>query len=589
MMRRTRIPLWLALALILPAVPATAAADDPYLVYVANREVAKGASLWPVILRADASTGALTEISRNGPQGALFVHPYDLAIERDGSLIVVDMGQFVTRDPGADGAVIRVDPTNGLQSLVSKGGALVDPSGVAVGPDGGLYVLENVGAGGAPAVIRVDPRTGAQSTVAEGERLCNPFGIAFEASGDLLVADYGEFLVDNRPIVECPPNLPEIDNGSLTRIEPATGEQQAVSDDQLFSRPFGVAVEPGGRILVANEGTTATAAIVAVDPTSGDQSMVTPNTVSDVFRFPERIAVAPDGGLLVTDFQLDDLFGGIVRVSPPGGTQTPAWRGEHFNNPLGIAVVVNRPPTAALAASPASVRAGQPVTFDASATRDPEGLALRYDWDLDGDSAFERRTTTPTVSRVFDSSRQLSAQVRVRDPHSGTAAAAAAVTVDATAPVLSRFGATARTLLGRPEKRRRRGRRPATDGRDRDANARTATLRARRTTTFRYRLSEPAAMTIRIERALQGRRVSGRCRPPGRRAVRRGARCTRWLHVVTLRQQGSTGANGLRFSGRVGGRRLVAGRYRATAGAVDMVGNQAQVTTIRLRVVKPKR
>jgi sugar lactone lactonase YvrE len=593
MMRRKRIPLWLVLALLLPAVPASAAPDDPYLVYLANREVAKGGSLWPVILRADASTGALTEISRNGRQGNLFVHPYDLAVERDGSLIVVDMGQFVTdpADRAADGAVIRVDPTTGIQSLVSKGRALVDPAGVAVGPDGGLYVVENVGANGDPGVIRVDPGTGVQSTLTEGERLCNPFGIAFEASGDLLVADYGEFVAGNRPIVECPPELPELAGGSLTRIHAATGEQVPVSGDHLFNRPFGLAVEPSGRVLVANEGLTATAAIVAVDPHSGDQSVVTPNTATDVFRFPERIALAPDGQLLVTDFQLDDLFGGVVRVSPAGGTQARAWQGEHFNNPLGIAVVVNRPPAAALAASPATVAGGQPVTFDASATRDPEGLALRYDWDLDGDGAFEGRTTTPTLTRVFAGSGTVTAHVRVRDPHGGMSIAEAAVTVDATAPVLNSFRSSARTLLARA-KQRRRGKRPS--GRAARTDARHAALRPaadrpRRTTTFRFRMSEPAAVTIRIERALPARRVRGRCRAPRRRPAPHLARCTRWGPVVTLRRQASAGANAVLFSGRVRGRRILAGRYRATAAAIDVVGNRSLSASLRLRAVAPRR
>jgi sugar lactone lactonase YvrE len=588
MMRRTRIPAWVILALSLPAAPATAAPDDPYLVYVANREVAKGESLWPVILRADASTGALTEVSRNGGQGNLFVHPYDLAVERDGSLIVVDMGQFV-RDPAdrtADGAVIRVDAATGVQSLVSKGGALVDPAGVAVGDDGGLYVVENVGANGDPAVIRVDPRTGGQSTLTAGGRLCNPFGIAFEPDGDLLVVDYGEFVIDNRPIVECPPDLPEIAGGSLTRINPATGYQAPVSAGQLFNRPFGLAVEPGGRVLVANEGVTAAVAVVGVDPQRGGQSVVTPNTATDVLRFPERIAIAPDGDLLVTDFQLDDLFGGVVRVSPADGAQARAWQGQHFNNPLGIAVVVNRPPAAALAVSPATVGGGQPVTFDAAGTRDPEGLALRYDWDLDGDGAFERRTTVPTVSRTFDASRQLTAQVRVRDPHGGTGSAAAAVAVDATAPVLDAFAASARTILGQAKRRRRGKGRPAdADG----TGARAARVRPRRSTTFRYRLSEPAAVAIRIDRALPGRRFRGRCRAPGRRPVARRARCTRWPHVVTLSRRGRAGGNTLRFSGRVRGRRIPAGRYRATAAATDVVGNPSQPASLRLRAVAPRR
>jgi sugar lactone lactonase YvrE len=375
MVRRTRILVGLLMAFTLPAASANAAPDDPYLVYVANREVTKGQSQGPVILRGDATSGGLTEVSRNGAQGNLFVRPYDMAVERDGSLIVVDMGRFVSDTPAADGAVIRVDPTTGVQSLVSRGGALVDPAGVAVAPDGALIVLENVGAGGDPAVIRVDPRSGAQSTLAAGGALCNPFGIAFEPGGNLVVADYGTLALGGRPIVECP----DRPTGALIRIEPAGGRQSIVSAGSLFRGPFGLAVGADGGILVANEGVTATAAIVAVDPSTGQQRAVTPNVVDDLFRFPERVAVAPDGHLLVSDFQLADGLGGIVRVAPGAGAQSVAWQGELFSNPLGLAVVVSRPPIAALAATPPTVAGGQPVTFDASGSHDPEGLALRYD------------------------------------------------------------------------------------------------------------------------------------------------------------------------------------------------------------------
>jgi DNA-binding beta-propeller fold protein YncE len=577
MVRRTRILVGLLIAFTLPAAPAKAAPDDPYLLYVANREVTKGQSQWPVILRGDATTGALTEVSRNGVQGDLFVHPYDVAVERDGSLIVVDMGRFVTDDGAADGAVIRVDPTTGAQGLVSKGGALVDPAGVAVAPDGALVVLENVGGGGDPAVIRVDPRTGAQSTLAQGGELCNPFGIAFEPNGNLVVADYGTLVLSGRPIVECPARP----SGALIRVEPSTGRQSVVSAGNLFRSPFGVAVEPDGGILVANEGVTATAAVVAVDPSTGEQRTVSPNVVDDLFRFPERVALAPDGHLLVSDFQLADRFGGVVRVSPADGAQSIAWQGELFNNPLGLAVVASRPPVAALTAAPATVKGGQPVTFDASGSRDPEGLALRYDWDLDGDGAFERRTTAPTAWTVYDGSRTLTAQVRVRDPHGGLATAGAAVTVDSTVPVLGAFEASARTLLGR-----------AAPGRGRAAAVSaspTRPPRPARATTFRFWLSEPSALSLRIDRALPGWRVRGRCRAGRRRSIPPRVRCTRLRHVVTLRGQRPAGRGGLRFSGRVRGRRLVPGHYRATAAATDAVGNRSAPRTLRFRVVRPPR
>jgi DNA-binding beta-propeller fold protein YncE len=569
MMRRQRILFGLVLAAVASTAPAKAAPDDPYLVYVANRQVAKGQSEWPVILRADATTGAISELSRNGPQGDLFVHPYDLAVESDGSLIVADMGQFASDDATPDGAIVRVDPRNGMQSLVSRGGALVDPAGVAVASDGALYVLENVGVGGVRGVIRIDPVSGAQTAVTQGGELCNPFGIAFEPGGDLVVADYGTLVLNNRPIVECPRGT-----GSLVRVERATGRQTILAEGDLLRSPFGLAIEPGGRILVANEGVTATAAVVAVDPVTGRQSVVASNTGGDVFRLPERIGLAPDGRLLVTDFELADRFGGIVRVGPEDGAQTTGWQGELFNNPLGLAVVVNRPPTATLTASPATVAGGQPVRFDASGSTDPEGLSLRYDWDLDGDGAFERRTLAPALSHPYADSRALTAQVRVSDPHRATATASAPLTVDATPPLLGAFGASARTVLGRKPPRRRR--------------AGSASARPRRATTFRYGLSEPGAVAIRIERALPGRRVRRTCRAPGRREVPRRARCTRLRQIIVLRQQANAGANVLRFACRVRGRRLVPGHYRATAEAVDVVGNRSPTKSTGLRVVSAR-
>ena len=75
---------------------AFAAPGDPWVAYVANSVVTKQSAPAPVILRADPATGGLAEISRNGAQGDLFRHPYDIAVAGDGSLLVADMGAFAT-------------------------------------------------------------------------------------------------------------------------------------------------------------------------------------------------------------------------------------------------------------------------------------------------------------------------------------------------------------------------------------------------------------------------------------------------------------------------------------------------------------
>ena len=59
-------------------------------------------------------------------------------------------------------------------------------------------------------------------------------------------------------------------------------------------------------------------------------------------------------------------------------------------------------PTAALAATPASVTAGDPVTLDASGSLDRDDAIAGYGWDLDGDGTVDRTTgTAPTTSVTY--------------------------------------------------------------------------------------------------------------------------------------------------------------------------------------------
>ena len=513
-------------AAALSLVPGTAfaAPGDPWVAYVANSVVTKQSVAAPVILRADPATGGLTEISRNGAQGDLFRHPYDIVVAGDGSLLVADMGAFATStDRAADGRIVRVDPVTGQQSIVSSGNLLVDPAGLTIGPDGLIYVVENVGTLGAPSVVSVNPATGAQTLVTQGGQLCYPFGIAAEADGSLLVTNYGDFS-DGSNVVNC-----VYDFGALVRIDAGTHAQSIVSRNapewgNLFRNPLGVAVAPGGRILVVNQNDGT--ALVGVDRDTGVQDAETSNTTTDRVVVPQRPAVTPDGDVVLSDFTLDDQEGGLVSVDLPDGAQGILRQDRQlFNNPLGVAVVANRAPAAAVSASPAVVAPGRAVTFDASGSSDPEGLGLRYDWDLDGNGSFETAGgPNPTVTKAYSSSTTLTARVRVSDLHAATGVAGTLVRVDGVWPVITQLRVRGGSIT--------------------------------------YRLSEPARVTIRLQR-LVGRR---------------------WRGVRMLQQNGVAGKNRLRpnATARASKRRPKRARYRAEAVAVDAVGNRS--APVRLKV-----
>ena len=95
--------------------------------------------------------------------------------------------------------------------------------------------------------------------------------------------------------------------------------------------------------------------------------------------------------------------------------------------------------------------------------------------------------------------------------------------------------------------------------------AAAAVRRPRRGTTFRYRLNERATVKITI------------ARKKGRRFKRVGA----------LRAPGRRGGNRKRFSGKLRGRRLKAGAYRATAVGTDANGGRSRPRSVRFRIVRP--
>jgi hypothetical protein len=105
-----------------------------------------------------------------------------------------------------------------------------------------------------------------------------------------------------------------------------------------------------------------------------------------------------------------------------------------------------------------------------------------------------------------------------------------------------------------------------------------------RGTTFAYTLNEPATVKIAIRRKLAGRRRGKRCVKPTR-SLRRAKRCTRLGTKGTLTRQGKLGANSVRFTGRIGRRKLAPGRYAALISATDAAGNRSKPVTLGFTIL----
>ena len=98
-----------------------------------------------------------------------------------------------------------------------------------------------------------------------------------------------------------------------------------------------------------------------------------------------------------------------------------------------VYTAANQPPTARATATPTSGSPPLTVSFDGTGSTDPEGHALTYSWDLNGDGTFADATTAkPTYTYQTDGA--YTARLRVTDDQGATDTTSVAITVGNTPP-----------------------------------------------------------------------------------------------------------------------------------------------------------
>jgi hypothetical protein len=102
-------------------------------------------------------------------------------------------------------------------------------------------------------------------------------------------------------------------------------------------------------------------------------------------------------------------------------------------------------------------------------------------------------------------------------------------------------------------------------------------------TRVRFRLSERAKVSFRVEVRTLGRRVGGRC-VRATRGNRSARACVRYVVLAgSFAASGKAGANSLVFTGHLRGRALRAGRYRLVVTATDAAGNRSAPRRVAFR------
>jgi len=208
-------------------------------------------------------------------QGPTGVSPEEIAVARSGAIYVVDSDA----GPRNDGAVFAIDPRDGGRRTVSafgdaaQGPALsADPYAIAVQRDGTLLVLDHV------ALYAIDPRDGRRVVVstfddaAQGPRLVRPESVVATPEGDVLLAD-PEVL----PRTELGGGER---SGAVLRVDLATGVRSVVStsadaaEGPLLYGPWALATTRQGALYAWSATPDDRSGIFAIDVASGRRRFI---------------------------------------------------------------------------------------------------------------------------------------------------------------------------------------------------------------------------------------------------------------------------------------------------------------------------
>ncbi len=275
----------------------------------------------------------------SGARAGQYQQPADVDVGPDGSIYVVDTGnhrvQRLAPDGNAQVAIGGIGQSEGR--FAQPPGTTDGPWGIAVGPDGSVYVADTwnhriqkfdrdlnfVKAWGAPSL------PGQELTPL---LLFGPRSIAIDADGNLLVADTGnarivKYSPDGEPLATFGKKFPLAENPDA---KPGDGDPAL---DELWE-PVGIAIAPNGDIFIADYWNLRIVRVTAsFEPVS---AIDVPSWGSNYITDRPYLLALDDGRLLATD-----PAHGTVLVFSADGTlkrtyEVPSYRGTP-PRPIGLA------------------------------------------------------------------------------------------------------------------------------------------------------------------------------------------------------------------------------------------------------------
>jgi sugar lactone lactonase YvrE len=309
-----------------------------------NREPAPRPTDRSLVGEATTLAGSGRPAFEDGPVAACsFDDPFGIAVDNRGNVIVTDGGH--------NNRIRRITRAGAVETVAGGGEGFLDgpaasalfntPSGIALTRNRDILVadtsnnrIRRIAQSGNVSTVAGSGERGYQDGPAAEARFDGPIGIGVDAAGNIFVADTYN---------DC---IRKISTGGWVSTVAGTGlpgYKDGEPGSAMFDTPCGVAVDPGGNLLITD---TANNAIRKISVTGEVSTLAGGSRGSDDghgqearFDHPVGIAITHDGFLFVTD----ESSGRIRMITPEGNVRIIAGHIEGFANGKGLGARFNRP------------------------------------------------------------------------------------------------------------------------------------------------------------------------------------------------------------------------------------------------------
>ncbi len=193
------------------------------------------------IIRVDRVTGEQTSAIPPG----IGLNPDDMALAADGDL-------FIANRVLSESVIVKINPTTGVDRIVSSGGALFNVESMAVDFNGDLLAADR----GTSRIVRINPATKAQVTVASFGQDVDLQTIAIRKNREILAR---VTTADGKR--------------KLIGIDPQTLKQRTISTGGALEFSAGMAVEANDRVVsVESRSSNESKVLVRINPNTGKQA-----------------------------------------------------------------------------------------------------------------------------------------------------------------------------------------------------------------------------------------------------------------------------------------------------------------------------